>query len=457
MATYNLPDYKEKYFEYKDLDKIHGQPTIESIIKLLRQVKRNAQCVPTTLGGGQLGYLALVLTPAAYNAIATSALFIRPTDPGIFAPIPHPGVATRAGVPPPLSAADIATQKIAHDERKRTYNECQAVESTLRNQIIKAIDETYTRPLRDTTTDMITSSITAIFTFLQATYGKLSPSQLKQRENAVDDLIFDPSTNVDTVFNKIEDFQALCTLIGRDKTDSQLVDMAYLVFQKTGIFQHSLKDWNNKSTDDQTFAEFKTFMRKEYLDLEAVGGLTVNNAMESQANMIKELKEHNSIIAQELKDELRESMLHTLQAFNVIESDENVNPNIMGYDHQQSFIPQFHQFSQPIIQQQPDQQMLAVKSQHDNTINELLKQMATMQSQIKNLTMVAQPSINQNQGHLSQNSDNINPKTGKPWRRYCWSCGCCPHWGKHCPQKKRGHKDEASFRNRMGGSSKNCL
>ena len=222
MATYNLPDYKEKYFEYKELDKIHGQPTIESIIKLFRQVKRNAQCVPTTLGGGQLGYLALVLSPQAWNAIATSAPFLRPTDPGIFTPTPHAGVATRAGAPPPLTAADIATQKIAFDERKRAYNECQAVECTLRNQIIKAIDETYTRPLRDPTTDMIISSIPAIFTFLQKTYGKLSPSQLKQRENAVDDMIFDPSTNVDTVFNKIEDFQALCTLIDRDKTDTYL-------------------------------------------------------------------------------------------------------------------------------------------------------------------------------------------------------------------------------------------
>ena len=59
-SAYNLPDYKEKFFEIKVLDKIHGQPTIDNIVKLLRQVKRNAQRVPTTLGGGQLGYLALL-------------------------------------------------------------------------------------------------------------------------------------------------------------------------------------------------------------------------------------------------------------------------------------------------------------------------------------------------------------------------------------------------------------
>ena len=51
MSAYNLPNYRERFFEYKDLDKIHGQPTIDSIVKCLRQLKRNAQKVSTTLGG----------------------------------------------------------------------------------------------------------------------------------------------------------------------------------------------------------------------------------------------------------------------------------------------------------------------------------------------------------------------------------------------------------------------
>ena len=63
MSTYKLPNYKEEFFEYKSLDKIHGKPTIDKLIHLFRQLKRNAQRVPTTLGGGQLGYLALVVTP----------------------------------------------------------------------------------------------------------------------------------------------------------------------------------------------------------------------------------------------------------------------------------------------------------------------------------------------------------------------------------------------------------
>lgn len=57
MSIYNIPDYRAKYFEHKDLDKIYGQPTIDTILTLLKQGKRNGLSVQTTLGGGQLGYL----------------------------------------------------------------------------------------------------------------------------------------------------------------------------------------------------------------------------------------------------------------------------------------------------------------------------------------------------------------------------------------------------------------
>ena len=54
MTTYNLPDYRAKYFEHKDLDKVYSQPTINTIVKLLKQNKQNAQSVPTTLGEDNL-------------------------------------------------------------------------------------------------------------------------------------------------------------------------------------------------------------------------------------------------------------------------------------------------------------------------------------------------------------------------------------------------------------------
>ena len=50
-STYNIPDYKSRFFEYEKLDKIHGQPDIDSIITLYRQCKLNEQTVRCPLGG----------------------------------------------------------------------------------------------------------------------------------------------------------------------------------------------------------------------------------------------------------------------------------------------------------------------------------------------------------------------------------------------------------------------
>ena len=89
------------------------------------------------------------------------------------------------------------------------------------------------QPLRDTMTDMIQCSIPDILDFLRTTYGKLSPAQLKEEENDVDSLICDPSCNVDTIFNKIQDFQDLCTMLDNVKTYTQLITYA-LIFQENG-------------------------------------------------------------------------------------------------------------------------------------------------------------------------------------------------------------------------------
>ena len=56
------------FFKYKEITKIHGKPKINTILTVYKQLKRNAQRVPTTLGGGQLGYLALILSAMAYAA-----------------------------------------------------------------------------------------------------------------------------------------------------------------------------------------------------------------------------------------------------------------------------------------------------------------------------------------------------------------------------------------------------
>ena len=82
--SYYIMDYKSTHFEYKELTKIHGQPDIDSLLRIFRQLKHNAQKVQTILGGGQLGYLALVVSTASYDSITNLNPFTRPIFGGYF-------------------------------------------------------------------------------------------------------------------------------------------------------------------------------------------------------------------------------------------------------------------------------------------------------------------------------------------------------------------------------------
>ena len=45
-------------------------------------MKRYSQIILTTIGGGQFGYLAFIISEEKYNVIPSSSLFLRPEDLG---------------------------------------------------------------------------------------------------------------------------------------------------------------------------------------------------------------------------------------------------------------------------------------------------------------------------------------------------------------------------------------
>ena len=71
--------------------------------------------------------------------------------------------------------------------------------------------------------------------------------------------------------------------------------------------------------------------------------------------------------------------------------------------------------------------------------------MSVMQAQLSTLTNKKGNTTKHTNKENFAPLDNINLKTGQTWKRYCWSCGRCFHWSRHCPSKKKGHKDDANF------------
>ena len=234
-------------------------------------------------------------------------------------------------------------------------------------------------------------------------------------------MTYDPTTPVDTVFSVVDKFRDLCILTEQPKTDAQLTNVAYIIFNKPRFFMDSLKNWNKKTTN-KTYADFKLHMRKEYNELRQVGALSIRDSkLQVQLHHTQTPQDFSSQISATVTKDLRSTIMDAIMAL----YNNTDTPSTSSTEPQVNAI-----------------------NANPNDVKLLCKLVTNLRQEVKEL---------KSQKSKPLNTVDFNPKTGKPWRRYCHAHGCCNHWGCNCKDKAPGHKDEATFRNRMGGSNLNCL
>ena len=73
-------DYAASYFQYKTPTPIQGAPTNKTRKRLKQELRANISSVDSDLGGGDHGYLGLVLTDSEYATVMATP-FVPPTYP----------------------------------------------------------------------------------------------------------------------------------------------------------------------------------------------------------------------------------------------------------------------------------------------------------------------------------------------------------------------------------------
>ena len=309
------------------------------------------------------------------------------------------------------------------------YNEVQQVKLTLRNQLIEAFEPEYLEPLRDATTDMITDTIPDIISWLITTYGQVSEAEMLTKEQNLTALTYDTTQPVDVVFNAIDKFCDLSDLNNITVSDRRKRQFAYVIFQKSRAFLDSLKKWNARPDATKTYTRMKDFMRSERKALEAVGALTIQDSI-NQVEMLKAIQQQQEDLTHSMEQRMQMNLLEALAQYGHIENET------------QPIHPPENNTSANGVTRIPRSEM---------AIHQALE---ALTARIEALSAAGGNQPPPNRGN---NLPTVNPRTGRPYKRYCWTHGCCTHWGRECRNKKQGHQDAATFTNRMGGSNKGCL
>ena len=446
MESYKqLQDFKTTHFDYPELSRIVGEPTLASLITPRNQVKANAQTVDTTLGGGAHGHLGLISTPQVYATITGTSPYIRPALPTL-------------DILPTDTQYQIAQKRHQYGEDMRQYREVQGIERAIIQQLVAAIEPKYIRALRDDKTNKITKTIPNIFRYLFETYGDISPRELQQLRNQVETLVFDPTEPVDSVFSEIEDLDTIASMANNPMTEKQKMDMAYLILQNTKRFSTGLKKWDKKDLEEQDWQSFKDHFRKEQKDLRKCGELTIADTLNKE--------DFVNLLSEGIKEGVKQAL--AARENDAVDSRDDVNTNDNEKEELMKQIEQMNATIAKMQQEKTSNQNMQygmnpmMMSQHGFNQTMMNPFMFPQQSQ----QYLPNNSTNGYGNNRSNNNNNNNRRNGRRrnpgrrfnfYNRYCWSCGGCDHWGRNCNNKKQGHIDTATFRNKQGGSVDNCF
>ena len=247
MISTNNGDY-HSLFKIKEATRLTAEPTFKSLTNLQDQLKINAQAIPSVLGGGNHGHLGLVVSPAEYQMI-TLTPFVRPINPGEF-------VLTQQMNN--LAVDQIEFLRQQHNARLALYNQVEQVESALKQFITDSVPQEYLLALRHNVTKKLTGSVSNIMRQLFNTYGNITAQLFMEKQNVLNNHVYDTTKPIDTVFNLAKDYQDYAAAFGNPQPQGTIITTCYNIFRKTGRFNSALQKWNEKPDADKTWDNFKT-------------------------------------------------------------------------------------------------------------------------------------------------------------------------------------------------------
>ena len=171
------------------------------------------------------------------------------------------------------------------------------MEQALHQQIVTAIEPQYLEAFRETTTGRISLSVHELIRQLFRMYGRVTPPKLLEQEEKIRQMTYGPINPIDGIFTAIDDLVHYANAAASPYTQAQIVNMGYLILNRTGVFRRWILEWNVCTPLQKTWTNFKIHFRTAHHQLKETTSLQQHQSS-FQVNAVKEF-------LHELKNELR--------------------------------------------------------------------------------------------------------------------------------------------------------
>ena len=385
-------------FPYSTIEKHTGEPNYHSIKEVERKLIKNASSYPSELGGGNHGYLGLILKPEKY-ALVTGHTFTPHPNPGSIPTFPeHP------------TQPQIAQISATHKEALRLWREQHTLIKAIKKQLTNVYEPKHLKEIEDTYTGFNNISIQDIITYLFDRFGDVTPNELEDAEKVLNEP-FNPNEPFGIYACTIEDAVDVAEAAGCPFTTEQIINKALNNILKAQVLPDiSIREWRRKPANEKTWAAFKEHFSREVREYQKDQGLIAKSAY-NVANAA------NQALLQAQADfrSLTEDLINEFKASNVAQEAPAVD-----------IIHQAH-----------------AATNH----NDLLDIIKELRSEVQAL---------KNKENINPNKHRFPKQNSKPWQ-YCWTHGATKsHCSKNCRRPFPGHQSDATFKDRKGGNVYKC-
>jgi hypothetical protein len=446
MASSNIDNILER-MPHKAFTRIQGEPSFETLETIQKELRANAKAIHSTLGGGAQGHLGLVMTPAAYAHVSPTA-FVMPAHPG------HITIAVGT------SAHVAAAMRDTHSAELGRFNTAQAVLSVLKAQIKAAFDLDFLDEELDEDTDDFIHDVPTTIQNLFTEYGKVEPAIVREKEQEIIAAKYNPELPMGPLFKTTDKLMTLADAANIPYTPEQRMQIVKDIFKETRCFGRAIEKWNLKPLADKTWTNFKTHFKDARKTMKAAGTLNSSTSAFHSAHLMRQ------IVVDGMQQVLQQHPAHPF-AGNMTTDDPFTAP--YEYQTQPSQYPTSASEDATTItsntsnasSSQPYQDNLsafytaASKAQEEQAKRqkEFEDKMLKMLTQ---MTKANKPPTTSTRTYNNPNDTRPVPANPRGHNKYCYSHGLCNHDSNNCNSKASGHKDNATYWNRLGGTYKSC-